>query len=60
MLKELPEKVEEIMYATFDGKIKKLMMLITKSKEKLEDSDISKFDILSDLTRLRQLVLVRS
>lgn len=58
VLKELPEKIEEVMYASFDGKHKSMYdAYLLEVKSKLEDEDVTKFDLLKDITRLRQLCI---
>ena len=55
VMKELPEKVEKIVYSAFSGEQKKLYgASVLRLKEEVESGE-EKFKILSGLTRLRQI-----
>lgn len=55
VMKELPEKVEKIVYSAFSGEQKKLYGAnVLRLKEEVERGE-EKFKILSGLTRLRQI-----
>ena len=55
VMKELPEKVEKVVYSAFSGEQKKLYGAnVLRLKEDLEHGE-EKFKILSGLTRLRQI-----
>ncbi len=61
VLKDLPEKLEEVRYVRFDGEQKNLydaqVVRIRSMLEKSSDEDVnrSKIQILSELTRIRQI-----
>lgn len=54
VFKELLEKIEEVMYVSFDGKYKFMYdVYLLEVKSKLEDEDVIKFDFLKDIICLR-------
>lgn len=58
VLKQLPEKQEEVLYATFDGKNRDVYDAYLKDvQNKLVDGPIGGVEILKDLMRLRQLCI---
>ena len=58
VLKQLPEKQEEVLYATFDGKNRNVYDAYLKDvQNKLVDGPIGGVEILKDLMRLRQLCI---
>lgn len=58
VLKQLPEKQEEIIYATFDGENKKVYDAYLKGvQDKITNPNMNGIEILSDLMRLRQICI---
>lgn len=58
VLKELPDKTEELIYTSFDEKEQHIYdAYLLEVKKKLENPSVTKFDLLADLTKLRQLCI---
>lgn len=58
VLTELPEKIEQVVYTTFDGENRKVYnAYLGLVQEKLDNPETNRIEILSDLMRLRQLCI---